>query len=101
MCPMARDLSMVEFDQWIICPKCMTAMVGVVDEECFMCHVPMVATPLYPDCPVDLDTESSKIVARVQHARATQARETPEALCAEFGVEYTPDEQEILDEFGL
>jgi hypothetical protein len=44
------DRSKVEFDHWIVCPKCLCAMVGEAGEICFICGVPCVSTPLYPPC---------------------------------------------------
>lgn len=77
------DLSYEEFDSWVICPKCETAMIGYVGEECFLCPgVKMQATPLYP---------------------AEGGTEVPsgEAILAELGIEYTPTEREVLHELGL
>lgn len=91
----------VEFDHWIICPKCMTAMVGEEGEICFICGTKTEATPLYPDIPQDV--ESARITAGIQKKRAEQAqrRLSDEEMLVELGVEYTPDELELLAEMGL
>lgn len=77
----------VEFDQWVICPKCQTAMVGEIDEECFICHVPMQATPLYPETVGDIELRGHN--------------DEREYILAELGIEYTDEEEEVLFELGL
>lgn len=87
---------MVEFDSWIVCPKCHNAMVGVEGEECFLCGVECVATPLYPE--LRMDTEAEKITAGIQRARKLQAT-GEEDILTELGL--SPEDAEVAMELGL
>lgn len=100
---MARDLSMVEFDQWIVCPKCYTAMVGLVGEKCH-CGATMVATPLMdltdediPETPV-----SRNIVTRITRDRLKEDADDEESTAEifnEYFPEYSAEELAVLSEY--
>lgn len=82
-----RDLSMVEFDQWVVCPKCLDGMIGTVGEQCFICGTELVATPL------------SAAIATHLMEEQYDAKESEADVLREFVSEYSEAEQEILDEY--